>query len=96
MTFRELGVRKDYIKGLHELGIKKPTQVQKESIPYLLGNNSDFIGLAETGTGKTAAYGIPVLHKIDTSKDTIQALILSPTRELVQQIKIELRNVANE
>ncbi|HAO14802.1 MAG TPA: DEAD/DEAH box helicase [Tenacibaculum sp.] len=90
MTFRELGVRKDYVKGLYELGIKRPTQVQEESIPYLLGNNSDFIGLAQTGTGKTAAYEIPLLQKIDTSKDTIQALILSPTRELVQQIKKQL------
>ncbi|CAM1362948.1 DEAD/DEAH box helicase [Tenacibaculum xiamenense] len=89
-TFRELGVRKDYIKGLNELGIKNPTQVQEEAIPYLLNNHSDFIGLAQTGTGKTAAYGLPVLHKIDASKKTIQALILSPTRELVQQIKKQL------
>ncbi|WBX75531.1 DEAD/DEAH box helicase [Tenacibaculum ovolyticum] len=89
-TFRALGVRKEYIAGLKELGITTPTEVQKEAIPYLLGNNADFIGLAQTGTGKTAAYGLPALHKIDTSKDTIQALILSPTRELVQQIKKQL------
>ncbi len=89
-TFRELGVRKDYIKGLNELGIKSPTQVQEETIPYLLNKHSDFIGLAQTGTGKTAAYGLPVLHKINAKKNTIQALILSPTRELVQQIKKQL------
>ncbi|PKH51128.1 DEAD/DEAH box helicase [Tenacibaculum sp. Bg11-29] len=89
-TFRALGVRKEYIEGLKELGITTPTEVQKETIPYLLENDADFIGLAQTGTGKTAAYGLPALHKIDTSKDTIQALILSPTRELVQQIKKQL------
>jgi ATP-dependent RNA helicase DeaD len=89
-TFTALGVRKDFIEGLKELGIKTPTEVQKETIPYLLQNDADFIGLAQTGTGKTAAYGLPALHKIDTSKDTIQALILSPTRELVQQIKKQL------
>ncbi|WP_428740275.1 DEAD/DEAH box helicase [Tenacibaculum sp.] len=89
-TFTTLGVRKEYVKGLKELGITTPTEVQEETIPYLLENNSDFIGLAQTGTGKTAAYGLPILHKIDTSKDTIQALILAPTRELAQQIKKQL------
>ena len=57
------------------------------TIPVLLKSATDFIGLAQTGTGKTAAFGLPVLHHIDTSSDDIQALILSPTRELVQQIK---------
>ena len=89
-TFTALGVRKEYVKGLKELGITTPTEVQEETIPFLLENNSDFIGLAQTGTGKTAAYGLPILHKIDTSKDTIQALILAPTRELAQQIKKQL------
>lgn len=89
-TFTALGVRKEYVKGLKELGITTPTEVQQETIPYLLENNSDFIGLAQTGTGKTAAYGLPILHKIDASKDNVQALILSPTRELVQQIKKQL------
>ena len=89
-TFTALGVRKEFIEGLKELGIKTPTEVQKETIPYLLENNADFIGLAQTGTGKTAAYGLPALHKIDASKKTTQVLILSPTRELVQQIKKQL------
>ncbi|MGB1042268.1 MAG: DEAD/DEAH box helicase [Tenacibaculum sp.] len=89
-TFINLGVRKEYVKGLKELGITTPTDVQKQAIPYLLENNADFIGLAQTGTGKTAAYGLPVLDKINPSKDSIQALILSPTRELVQQIKKQL------
>lgn len=89
-TFKALGVRNEYVKGLKELGITTPTDVQKEAIPYLLENNADFIGLAQTGTGKTAAYGLPILHKINASKNTTQALILSPTRELVQQIKKQL------
>ncbi|WP_271405388.1 DEAD/DEAH box helicase [Tenacibaculum soleae] len=89
-TFTALGVRKEYVKGLKELGINTATDVQEQAIPYLLQNNADFVGLAQTGTGKTAAYGLPVLHKIDASKNTTQALILSPTRELVQQIKKQL------
>ncbi|CAM1333394.1 DEAD/DEAH box helicase [Tenacibaculum aestuariivivum] len=89
-TFTALGIHNKYVQGLKELGITKPTEVQEQTIPYLLQNNSDFIGLAQTGTGKTAAYGLPVLHKIDASKNTTQALILSPTRELVQQIKKQL------
>jgi len=89
-TFKELGVHQDYIKGLKELGIKNPTEIQERTIPTLLNSKTDFIGLAQTGTGKTAAYGLPILHHIDTSKPQIQALILSPTRELVQQIKKQL------
>lgn len=89
-TFKALGVKKEFVKGLKELNITTPTQVQEEAIPYLLEHNSDFIGLAQTGTGKTAAYGLPILHKINPSNNSIQALILAPTRELVQQIKKQL------
>jgi len=89
-TFLELGVKQEFIKALHELGINKPTGIQQKGIPILLKSNTDFIGLAQTGTGKTAAYGLPILHKINTDSKNIQALILSPTRELVQQIKKHL------
>ncbi|MFT5791639.1 MAG: ATP-dependent RNA helicase DeaD, partial [Saprospiraceae bacterium] len=89
-TFIELGIRKEFIEGLKELGIKEPTEIQEKAIPILLQSETDFVGLAQTGTGKTAAYGLPILHHIDTSKPEIQALILSPTRELVQQIKKQL------
>ena len=89
-TFRDLGVRKDFIEGLAELGIKEPSEIQEQAIPILLGDKTDFIGLAQTGTGKTAAFGLPVLHKIDANQPLVQALILSPTRELVQQIKKQL------
>tara|TARA_R110001583_G_scaffold84281_5_gene221877 strand:+ start:33271 stop:34383 length:1113 start_codon:yes stop_codon:yes gene_type:complete len=89
-TFLKLGIRKEYIQGLNELGIKNPTQIQEKAIPILLGSKTDFIGLAQTGTGKTAAFGLPILQSIDASSPTIQALILAPTRELVQQIKKQL------
>ena len=90
MTFLDLGIHKNYTKALKELGIKTPTEIQQQAIPILLNSKTDFVGLAQTGTGKTAAYGLPVLHHIDPKKDHVQALILSPTRELVQQIKKQL------
>lgn len=89
-TFSALGIRKEYIEGLHELGIKKPTEIQEKAIPLLLGSKIDFVGLAQTGTGKTAAFGLPILHQIESDKKEVQAIILSPTRELVQQIKKQL------
>jgi len=89
-TFTHLGVRKDIVKSLKELKITTPTEIQEKGIPLLLKSRTDFIGLAQTGTGKTAAFGIPVLQHIDTSNNEVQALILSPTRELVQQIKKQL------
>jgi len=89
-TFLNLGIRKDYIQGLKELGIKAPTEIQLRTIPILLNSKTDFIGLAQTGTGKTAAFGLPILHSIDASSKNIQALVLAPTRELVQQIKKQL------
>jgi ATP-dependent RNA helicase DeaD len=89
-SFKDLGIQKEYIKALNELGIKQPTEIQKETIPVLLNKRTDFIGLAQTGTGKTAAYGLPVLNAIDADVPLVQALILSPTRELVQQIKKQL------
>uniref|UniRef100_UPI004048E3E0 DEAD/DEAH box helicase n=1 Tax=Mariniflexile sp. TaxID=1979402 RepID=UPI004048E3E0 len=89
-TFSELGVQKDFVKALKELDIKTPTDIQEKTIPVLLQSTTDFIGLAQTGTGKTAAYGLPILQHIDTASNDVQALILAPTRELVQQIKKQL------
>lgn len=90
MTFRDLGLDKNYVKSLKEVGIKTPTQIQEQAIPTLLKKTTDFIGLAQTGTGKTAAFGLPLLHKVNPKKDAVQALIIAPTRELVQQIKKQL------
>jgi ATP-dependent RNA helicase DeaD len=89
-TFSALGIHKDYIKSIKELGISEPSEIQEKGIPILLNSKTDFIGLAQTGTGKTAAFGLPILHNINTESNNIQALILSPTRELVQQIKKQL------
>lgn len=89
-TFLELGVKKEFILGLKELGIKQPTEIQEKTIPILLNSKTDFIGLAQTGTGKTAAFGIPLLQKINPDSPSVQGLILAPTRELVQQIKKQL------
>ena len=89
-NFSDLGIRKDFIKGLKELNIFKPTEIQAEAIPVLLGNDTDLVGQAQTGTGKTAAYGLPILQNINPKSDKIQALILCPTRELGQQVAKQL------
>jgi ATP-dependent RNA helicase DeaD len=89
-NFKELGVRKDLIEGLDELGILVPTEIQSEVIPVLLNNDTDLVGQAQTGTGKTAAYGLPLLQRIDASNKKIQALVLCPTRELGQQVAKQL------
>ena len=90
MTFLDLGVSKELNKGLQEIGIKVPTKIQELAIPTLINDKTDFVGKAQTGTGKTAAFGIPVLSKIDHTKPYVQVLILAPTRELVQQIAKQL------
>ncbi len=89
-TFEELGVSEEIRHAIEELGFEQPMPVQEAVIPYLLGNGNDVIALAQTGTGKTAAYGIPVLQKVDPTKKETQALILSPTRELCLQIADDL------
>jgi ATP-dependent RNA helicase DeaD len=89
-SFSDLGIKSSYIKSIQELGISTPTEIQEQTIPILLNSKTDFIGLAQTGTGKTAAFGLPILQHIDVSSDHIQTLVLSPTRELVQQIKKQL------
>ncbi|MBE9467104.1 MAG: DEAD/DEAH box helicase [Bacteroidetes bacterium] len=89
-TFLELGISEAYIKALNELNIINPTEIQEAVIPKLLDTKTDLIGLAQTGTGKTAAYGLPILNSIDSNKEEVQGLIIAPTRELVQQIKKQL------
>jgi ATP-dependent RNA helicase DeaD len=85
-TFSELGIYDYFVKALNENNIINPTEIQFKAIPFLLNEGKDFIGQAQTGTGKTAAYGLPILQKIDVKNTQPQALILSPTRELGQQI----------
>ena len=93
-TFEELGVCESIRKAIDELGFVQPMPVQEAVIPYLLANENDVIALAQTGTGKTAAFGIPLLERIDTQCRETQALVLSPTRELCLQITDDLRDFA--
>ena len=93
-TFEELGVSEEIRRAIEELGFENPMPVQEEVIPYLLGNKNDVIALAQTGTGKTASYGIPVIQKTDASSKQTQAIILSPTRELCLQIADDLNSFA--
>ena len=86
MTFEELGVREDLLRAIHEMGFEHPMPVQEKVIPHLLHEDGDVVALAQTGTGKTAAFGLPVIQRIDTKVRQPQALIISPTRELCLQI----------
>jgi ATP-dependent RNA helicase DeaD len=85
-NFEALGLSQPLLDGLAEMGFETPTEIQQQSIPILLKHDGDFIGLAQTGTGKTAAFGLPLLDLIDINSRNTQALILAPTRELAQQI----------
>ena len=84
--FLDLNVHPLLVKQLSDMGIEQPTPIQQNTMPYLINKGGDFIGMAQTGTGKTAAYGIPLLQRINVKQSNIQGLILAPTRELVQQI----------
>jgi superfamily II DNA/RNA helicase len=84
--FSDLGISAPILKALTELNIVTPTEIQQKSIPLILANNSDVVGLAKTGTGKTAAFGLPLLQLINPEVSTVQAVILVPTRELGHQI----------
>jgi ATP-dependent RNA helicase DeaD len=90
MTFKELNISPDLIEGLAELNIITPSEIQAKAIPILKKYDCDFVGQAQTGTGKTAAFGLPILENIHTDNPKIQAVILSPTRELAQQIAKQL------
>ncbi|RAJ05338.1 ATP-dependent RNA helicase DeaD [Chitinophaga skermanii] len=91
-TFESLGLNESILKGIQELGFVAPTPIQEQAIPVLLGGDRDFVGLAQTGTGKTAAFGLPLLQQIDIKNNKPQGLILCPTRELCLQIANDLKN----
>lgn len=88
--FSELGIKSEFLKALDFQGVNKPTEIQKKSIPFLIENGTDFIGQAQTGTGKTLAFALPILHRVDKEIEKPQAIILAPTRELCQQIQKQL------
>ncbi|TDG37043.1 DEAD/DEAH box helicase [Pedobacter changchengzhani] len=90
--FSKLGISDDVVNAVKELGFENPTPIQEQSIPVLLEGTNDFVGLAQTGTGKTAAFGLPLLELIDFKSNKPQALILCPTRELCLQITNDIKN----
>ena len=94
MKFTELGLCPELLAGIGKLGFETPTPVQAEVIPFLLDNDQDLVGLAQTGTGKTAAFGLPILEQLDLESRATQALILCPTRELCMQIARDLQSFA--
>lgn len=94
ITFHELGLNKKLLQAVDELGFVNPTPIQQQAIPQILESEKDLIALAQTGTGKTAAFGLPILEKLDADSRTVQAIILCPTRELCLQITKDLENFA--
>src|SRR5829696_2481646 len=91
-SFAELSLSEPVARALDEMGYTTPTEIQAKSIPHLLEGH-DLIGQAQTGTGKTAAFGIPLVERIDPDDAVIQAIVLAPTRELAMQITQELRRI---
>jgi ATP-dependent RNA helicase DeaD len=92
--FHSAGLKPAIIQAVTELGFEQPTAIQQKTIPHILESQQDLIALAQTGTGKTAAFGLPILNQIDTEQRNTQAIILSPTRELCLQITNDLQNYA--
>ena len=91
-SFSELGLSGQVVEAIRQMGFETPTPIQEQAIPVLLQGNTDLVGLAQTGTGKTAAFGLPLIELIDEKNRTTQALILAPTRELSVQITNDLEN----
>src|SRR6187455_1707356 len=89
-SFDALGLSAQLVETIRQMGFESPTPIQEQAIPILLTGNTDLVGLAQTGTGKTAAFGLPLLELIDDSSRSTQALILAPTRELSVQITSDL------
>lgn len=92
MTFKELNLKDDILSAIEELGYEYPMPVQERTIPFVMEQTADLVAMAQTGTGKTAAFGLPVLNLIDVAKKETQALVLAPTRELCIQISNDLKN----
>lgn len=90
MTFEETGLKSELLSAILEMGFEQPTPIQEKTIPHLLNNTNDLVALAQTGTGKTAAFGLPILNHIDVGSSQIQAMVLCPTRELCLQITRDL------
>lgn len=96
MTFQELGLRQEILDAVAELGFVSPMPVQEQVIPYMLTHENDLVALAQTGTGKTAAFGLPILNMVNVEQRKIQSLVLAPTRELCIQIANDIKNFASK
>lgn len=96
MTFEELGLKSGVLKSLKTLGFETPTPIQQEAIPHLLKEESDFVGLAQTGTGKTAAFGLPLVSKVEEGRKKPQGLVICPTRELCLQISKDIQSFSKD
>lgn len=96
MKFTEFGLDAKILKGVEKIGFETATEIQEKAIPFLLESTRDLIGLAQTGTGKTAAFGLPLLNSIDLSNPDTQGIVLCPTRELCMQLAKELENYSSE
>ncbi len=94
MTFQEMGLRPELVQAVEKLGFTEPTPIQQQAIPVLISEHRDLVALAQTGTGKTAAFGLPLLHLVSEDASQVQALILCPTRELCLQITRDLDDLA--
>ena len=92
--FSDLGINESLVQSLADFNISVPTDIQRKTIPILLDQKEDVVALAKTGTGKTAAFGLPLLQLIDSENTEVQALVLAPTRELGQQIYENLLSFA--
>ena len=92
--FNELGIEYSILLAVQELGFERPTEIQEKTIPVVLNQTTDLVALAQTGTGKTAAFGLPLLQYVNTKNKKAQSIILSPTRELCLQITSELKSYA--
>lgn len=93
LKFTDLNLREDLLKAICQQGYDEPTEIQAQAIPKLLDTQDDFVGQAQTGTGKTAAFVLPLLQRLDFNKKGLQALILTPTRELANQVDVELKKL---
>ena len=96
MTFEELGLRQEILDAIADLGFVNPMPVQEQVIPYMLTHDNDLVALAQTGTGKTAAFGLPILNMVNVEQRKIQSLVLAPTRELCIQIANDIKNFASK
>ena len=96
MTFKELGLKDDILSSITAMGFENPTPIQEQAIPYLLENQGDLVGLASTGTGKTASFGLPMIHHTQVSSKNVQGLVICPTRELCLQISRDIESYSND